>query len=78
MREICPSCGIPTIRARSIDNVQIIRVDVVPDPAGELALVGDLDDEPTALWNFKPEDVDFWNLKQEPSKHRPHRCAGTL
>ncbi len=78
MKQICPSCGNPTIRARSIDNVQIIRVNAVPEPDDELPLISDLDDEPTALWNFKPEDADFWNLKETPSKHRRHRCAGTL
>jgi hypothetical protein len=78
MKQACAFCGRPTIRARSIDDIQILRVDEASVSDGELALIGDLDDEPTAIWNFEPADMDFWELKEAPSKHRPHRCARTL
>jgi hypothetical protein len=78
MKLTCPMCGRTKVRARSIDNAQIIWVDPEPSVDGELALLGDVDDEPTALWNFTMEDAEFWNLKQMPPLVKQHRCAGTL
>jgi hypothetical protein len=73
MRLICTTCSRPTIRAREIDG-HIIWIDEPDSPTGQVAVIGDLNDEPTALWNFEPEDVEFWNLKEIPLKYNKHDC----
>ncbi len=73
MRQDCIDCKSPTIRAREIDN-NIIRVDAESVPDGEVAVVGDLDHEPTAFWNFDEESARFFNITSEWAKHNRHVC----
>ena len=74
MRQNCIDCQRPTIRAREIDG-NIVIIDAHPVGDGDLAIRGDLGDEPTAFWNFDPEtDADFWNMPSSPPLHNKHRC----
>jgi hypothetical protein len=53
MIRTCVTCRQPTIVAREVDNA-IRVVDAVPVAGGGLVLVGDLADQPTALWGVDP------------------------
>jgi hypothetical protein len=74
MRQDCMTCKSPTIRAREIDN-HIIRIDGHPVSDGEVAVAGDLEDEPTAIWNFDPLiDAEFWNVPADIPRFNRHVC----
>lgn len=76
MRRPCAICDRPTIVAREIDNA-IRIVDVDPTPDGDLVLVGDLDDQPGALWGVDPAGETMpWGrvIEAGAPRYRPHQC----
>jgi hypothetical protein len=78
MKQLCATCGRPTILAREIDG-NPIRIDGHPVGDGEVAVAGDVDDQPTAFWNFDPlTDAAFWGVPASIPLYNKHRCAGTL
>lgn len=75
MRLTCLTCHRPTIRAREIDG-HMILIDAAPVGDGELAIHGDLAQEPTAIWNFDPlTDAEFWGIPADLPLHNRHRCT---
>lgn len=72
MRRDCITCKRPTILAREIDGNMIV-LDGEQTDAGKLAVYGELDDQPRALWNFTDEDAEFWRVPANLPRFDPHR-----
>jgi hypothetical protein len=51
----------------------MIVLDGQPTDAGKLAVYGELDDQPRALWNFTDEDAEFWRVPANLPRFDPHR-----
>ena len=68
-------CGADTIVAREIDNA-IRVVDAGPTLDLEsVVLLGDMRDEPTALWGIDPAGDDFYGIPADAPRYRKHECA---
>lgn len=77
MRRTCITCDRPTVVAREIDGA-IKIVDPEPVPNGGLVLIGELADEPTAMWGIDPAGETMpWGTVVEAGapRYRLHECA---
>lgn len=78
-RRTCITCQEPTILAREVDNA-IRIVDADPNPGGGLVLLGDVADQPTALWGVEPGERLPWGtvVPLDAARYQPHECASPV
>lgn len=77
MRRQCGICKREVIRAREIDGL-LRSVDPDPVEDGGLVLVGDIDDQPLALWGVEEEGATMpWGtvIPAGAPRYAKHECT---